>query len=464
MNPFRIVIVGGGITGLTAAYRLQAHAHRTGAPFEVHLFERDATPGGKLRTERIGGFLIEAGPDIFLARKPAALDLCRDLGLADRLRPTRPEHRRSYLRHGDRLIPLPEGLSGLVPTRLRPLLASPLLSLCGKLRLGLDLVLPPRRNTDDETIAAFISRRLGHEAYERLVDPLLGGIYGGGGDMLSLQATFPQLRTLERRHGSLIRGLLREASSTASGPAFLSFDEGMGTLPHALTAALTNVRIVTGQAVDSVEPAGQGYRVRAGQTILKADTVLLTTPAYVSARLVASFAPDLAGELASIPYGSTITLSVAFRREDVPHPLDGYGYIVPRREASSVLACTWASSKLPGRAPEGHTLFRLFLGRTDDETLFDRSDAELLALAREELRRTLGVTAPPLLHRLYRWRRAMPLYVLGHPERIERIEQLRRQWPGLHLAGAAFRGVGIPDSIRDAERAVDHIVMDLTKG
>ncbi|GIV61623.1 MAG: protoporphyrinogen oxidase [Rhodothermaceae bacterium] len=464
MRPFRIVIAGGGITGLAAAYRLQELARTHGLPLELHLFERDARLGGKILTERTGGFIVEAGPDIFLARKPAALDLCRELGLADRLRPTCPVRRGSYIRRGNRLYALPEGLSGLVPARLWPLIASPLLSPWGKLRLVLDTVLPARSGppvpggSDDESVAAFFTRRLGREAYERLVEPLLGGIYGGDGEQLSLRATFPRLRELERAHGSLIRGLKARPEHTTPESAFLSLAGGMAELTGALAAALTGVHVAAGRCVEAVEPAGGGYRIRAGGTSLEAEAVLLATPAYVSARLVAPFAPALAGELAAIPYGSIATLSLAYRLSDVPHPLDAYGYIIPRTEATPVLACTWSSSKLPERTPEGHALLRVFIAaRAGNDDLLDRPDEALLALARDELRATLGLTAVPVFHRLYRWQRAMPQYVLGHPERLDRIARHLDAHPGLYLAGAGYRGVGIPDCIRDAEHAARQI-------
>jgi oxygen-dependent protoporphyrinogen oxidase len=449
-SPPRVVVIGGGITGLTAAYRLQSLAREHRAPLDVRLLESTDRLGGKIRTARVDDFIVEEGPDIFLARKPWGVDLCREIGLEARLRPTNPERRGSLILRDGVLYPLPEGLSAMIPTRLKPFLRSPLLSPWGKIRMGADWLLPARSGDADESVAAFFSRRLGRELYEKIVDPLLGGIYGGSGDVLSLKATFPHLRDLEREHGSLLRGLLaRRKTPRKNGGAFVTLEGGMEELTATLARKLTGVRVTTGAPVRGLLPRARGFTVVTDHDRLDADAVLLTTPAYVSGALVAPFDDALARELGSIRYGSTVTLSLAYRLADVPRPLDAYGYIVPRSEGRPVLACTWSSTKIPGRAPEGTALLRVFLGRADDYETVGRPDDALLALAREELRATLGITAEPLFHHLHRWERAMPLYTLGHPERLDRIAGRLTAHPGLFLAGAAFHGVGIPDCIRD---------------
>ena len=450
--PPHVVIVGGGITGLAAAYRLQAQ------PIAVTLLEQSGRLGGKIQTERRDGFVVELGPDIFLARKPRGIGLCRDLGLADRIQETNTTRRGSYIQKDGELHRLPEGLSGLVPTRLGPMMRSPLLSARGKLRLAMDWIRPPRRDEADESVGGFITRRLGEEAYTNLVEPLLGGIYGGDGHTLSLQATFPQLRAAEREHGSLLRGLLKTRaapSPTASwGTAFVTLRDGMDALIAGLAAHLTGVDIRLNQPVHKVTRVGDGYAVHTGEAApVRADVVVITTPAHAAGPLLASLDGPLAEELSAIPHGSTMTLSMAFRAADVPRPLDAYGYIIPRSEGKPVLACTWSSTKIPGRAPEGMVLLRVFVGRSDLHAVFERNDEAILALARAELKAMLGITAMPLFYRLCRWRRAMPQYVLGHPERVARIEQRQAAHPGLFLAGASYRGVGIPDCIQDGERA-----------
>ncbi len=446
----RLAVIGGGITGLAAAFRLQSLARAHGAPLDVHLFESSNRLGGKISTTHIDGFTVEEGPDIFLARKPWGVNLCRALGLDDRVRPTNTERRGSLILRDGQLHPLPEGLSAMVPTRLKPFLRSPLLSPWGKIRMGADWLVPARSGDADESVASFFSRRLGREMYEKIVDPLLGGIYGGSGDVLSLKATFPHLRELERTHGSLLRGLLAGRKETAKrGGAFVTLEGGMKELPETLARKLTDVHVHLGTPVRALSRRADGFSVVTSEARYDADAVLVTTPAFVSAALVAGFDERLARALGSIRYGSTATLSLAFRLADVPRPLDAYGYIIPRSEGRPVLACSWSSTKIPGRAPEGMALLRVFLGRADDYETLGRPDDALLALAREELRETLGITAEPLFHHLHRWERAMPLYTLGHPERLDRIAARLASHPGLFLAGAAFHGVGIPDCIRD---------------
>ncbi len=458
----RVVIIGGGITGLAAAYRLQEEARAQRHPLAITLLEQAGRLGGKIRTERRDGFVLELGPDIFLARKPRGIGLCREIGLDERIQATNTAIRGSYIQKAGVLHRLPEGLSGLVPTRLGPMLKSPLLSPWGKLRLGLDWVRPPRRDEADESVAGFITRRLGGEAYANLVEPLLGGIYGGDGHALSLEATLPQLRAAERDHGSLLRGLLKKQADAkpdaAPSSAFVTLRGGMDELITGLAARLTDVDVQRHQPVRKIVRQGAAFVVHTGEMPpLTTDAVLVTTPARAAARLLAPLDGRLAEELDAIPHGSTITLSMAFRAADVPRPLDAYGYIIPRAEGKPVLACTWSSTKIPGRAPEDRVLLRVFLGRSEADDVFQQDDEAVVALARDEVKTMLGITAAPLFYRLCRWRRAMPHYVLGHLDRVARIEQRQAEHPGLFLAGAAYRGVGIPDCIHDGERAAGQV-------
>jgi len=334
--------------------------------------------------------------------------------------------------------------------------------------MGLDLLLPARGLDGDESLGAFISRRLGREAYEKLIEPLVSGIYAGDGDQLSLASTFPYLRDLELEHGSLARGALTRKQKRSAGgtkpqqgwrSAFLTPTTGLAEIVEALIAHLRDagVELRNGIAVSQVSKHDDRFEIAtegAGQ--IEADRVILATPAFVSGELLASLDPDLAADLQSIPYASTATISLAYRQADVPRPLDGYGYVIPRREGHLALACTWTSTKFPHRAPEGYALIRVFVGRAGQDVPWD--EASLLAIAREEARLTLGVTSEPLLARVFRWEKAMPQYNLGHPEVLQRIEAALERHPGLALAGNAYRGIGIPDCIRSGELAVDGIL------
>lgn len=441
------LIVGGGITGLAAAERLAG----AGAPFM--LVEASPWLGGKIATERVDGLVIEGGPDCFLAAKPAGVALARSLGLVERLRGTDPAYRRTYVRRGGRLHELPEGLTGLVPSRIAPLLRTRVLSPLGRLRAGCELLLPGRARADDESIAGFVTRRFGAEAYDWLVEPLLSGIYAGDGSALSLAATFPQLANLEREQGSVLRAMLRRAPARTPGPGnvpngFVTPAGGLGELVDALVARLPREAVRCGTAVTGIAGQGYAYRITLGDgTTMVARRLLLATPAHASARLLEALDPELSRELAAIPFVSTATVSLAFPASAVPRPLDGYGYVSPRAEGGPVVACTWTSNKFPDRVPAGKVLVRFFIGRAGDEAIVGAPDEQLVGLARNELAQLFGVTAAPALARVFRWPRSIPQYVVGHLPRLERIAGLAAGHPGLLLAGASYRGVGIPDCI-----------------
>lgn len=446
-----ITVIGGGITGLTAVYRLQQllpHA-------SIRLVERDGRLGGKLLTEQCEGYLIEGAADSFLSRKTAAIELCRELGIEGTLNGRHPQFNATFVRHNGQLYPLPSGLSGMIPTNFEALHDSAILSEAGKARLRQEPDLPPAGDIGEESMAQFITRRLGQEAYERLVEPLMSGIYGGDGAELSLQATFPQLRELEQEHGSLIRGLLAQPAATkAAYPPFVSPQTGMGTIVEALTQRLTHVQILTGKQVQAIGKANGRYTVTLenGQT-WSADAVILTTPAHATAQLFADLDPDLAQSHAAIPYGSSAIVSLAYEEASLGHPLNGYGYVIPRIAGTDVLACTWSSRKWAGRAPAGKVLVRVYMGRYGRADVLALSDEALIAMAQGELRQTLGITAVPELCRVARWPKAMPQYTLGHLQRVACIEARLRYHPGLFVAGAAYRGVGVPDCIRESNTA-----------
>ncbi len=397
--------------------------------------------------------MVEAAADSFLSRKERGVGLVEELGLGEELIGRRPEHHRTFVRRGNDLHPLPEGLTGLIPTNLDALERSDLLSPAGKERFSSEPDVPVAAGDEDESIASFVSRRFGREAYDALVEPLMTGIYGGDGDQLSLQATFPQLRALELEHGSVLRGL--PAPPPTDRPPFLSLRNGMGSLIAALVAGYERTEIlVGGEAVRVGRGAGYEVELADGETLV-ADGVVVATPAFVTAGLLADLDPELAAAHAGIPYASSVVVTLAFSCVDVV-PLDGYGYLVPRVEQTHVLACTWSSQKWDGRAPEGSVLIRVYAGRFGGHDALSKSDAELVALARDEVRH-VGISAEPTLTRIQRWPDGMPQYTLGHPGRLARIDAAVAEHPGLAVAGAAYRGVGVPDCILSGERAAESV-------
>ena len=461
----RIIVIGGGIAGLSAAY----YAKKNIPDATITVVESDARWGGKITTDRVtfddGQFIIEGGPDTFLASKPWGVALCKELGLGERFHGTNPNQKNTYVLHRNKLEPLPDGLAMMIPTNVEAILKTQLVSWFGKARMGFDFVQPAKAVNGDESLGTFVSRRLGREAYENLIEPLMSGIYAGDGDRLSLASTFPYLRDLETKYGSLARGALKMRAQSngktvqGSRSAFLTPTTGLAEIVEALVKYLQNndVSLRLNTSVSKIAKIDARYIVKLeDDSSFEFDSVILATPAYVSGTLLASLDPELAMTLKSIPYASTATVSLAYRQSDLPRPLDGYGYVIPRREGRKALACKWTSTKFPHRAPEGYALIRVFVGRAGQDIPWNEN--ELLELAREELKLTLGISAEPLLSRVFMWDKAMPQYNLGHPEILKRIEAALESHPGLALAGNGYRGIGIPDCIHSGELAVKKIV------
>jgi oxygen-dependent protoporphyrinogen oxidase len=479
-----IVIAGGGITGLAAAYAIATNSQANAAGVRCTLVEADARLGGKLLTERIDGCLVENGPDSLLATKPWAADLCRQLGLGDRLIPTRPG-RAVYVCYRGRLHTLPEGMAFGIPTRLGPMVRTGLLTPAEKVRAAADLILPRRRDRRDETIGEQLRRRLGDAVVDRLAGPLLGGIYAGDPDALSVRATFPLLAEWEATHRSLIVAALsrrraREVAAAAEtagaagqapagrhgpSPMFLSLAGGLGEMVARLEASLGTTTLLSGRRVQRIDRRGDGptpYEVVLDNgRRLVAGAVLLATPAYVSAGLLEPLTPSVAAALRHIPYVSTAAVTLAFRRAEVDHPLDGHGFVVARGERLAITACTWTSSKWPYRAPPEIALIRCYLGKAGREDVVDENDGRLTDLVRADLRATMGIDAPPLFTRVARWIKAMPQYPAGHLERLTDIDAGLDALPGVALAGAGYRGIGIPDCIRQGTEAAGRLVAHL---
>ncbi len=478
----RIVIIGAGITGLAAAW----YAERRNLPCDVVLVERDPRTGGKIRTDRLavasppvpnassedgGFFLFEAGAESILSRKPAAIELCQELGIENSLIGTTSRRHGSFVFHRGRLYPLPAGFTGLVPGNPQAVLDSDLLSPAGKARFCDEPNIAPLDTGRDESIAAFMKRRYGEEAFELLIDPLAGGIFAGNTALLSLDATFPSLRERERIDGSLGAGTAaptqRGASPAAAvHPPFVTFPDGMSTFVEQISKRLERTEIRMNLGALSVErrkgSAGVRYRVETdGETGIDADTVLLATPAYESGRLLSGLSPTAGENLAGIPYASTANVYLAFRFPAAVEILDGYGYIVPSVDNGLFTASTWTSSKWPGRAPAGYTVVRFYAGRFGSVGALDLTDSELVSRACDELERATGITATLDLSRVYRWDRAIPQYNIGHLDRVNHLRACEQEMPGIYLAGAAYDGVGIPDCINSARESVGKIARHL---
>ena len=454
-----VAIVGGGISGLAAAHALTKRGVR------FTLLEAQPRFGGVIRTERESGFILEAGPDALLAQKPEGVALCRELGLGDRLVPTNPDARTVFVSRRGRLHPLPEGMMLAVPTRALPFLRSGLFSWPGKLRMGLELLIPASSDGADESIASFLRRRFGQECVDRLGEPLLAGIHAGDPEQLSIRATFPRFVELERRHGSLIRGMWASApaSSTASS-GFVSLKDGLGELVTALADRLPAASLRKATPVRWVHRSGAGLTVVVGGgATLSVRAVVMAAPAPKAASILEPLAPETAAFLADIVFASTATILLGYRRADVTHPLNGYGFVVPRSEGSLVSALSFVSTKLLGRAPEGHVLLRAFVGGMRDPKALELEDAALVAAVVQELTPLLGLRAEPVLTRVFRWPSATPQMQVGHLERLAAIEPEVATIPGLFLSGAGLRVTGIPDCIADGTRAGEAAAAYLTR-
>lgn len=474
-RPRTVVIVGGGISGLATAFSLQEQAAQAGLSIRCTILESDPSWGGKIVTHRIGDIVTEAGPDSFLSQKQAGLDLCMKLGLADQLINTNETGKKACVLHRGRLQDLPEGLLSFVPKQLGSFLHSGLLSWSGLARMGLEFAVPPGSPRDDESLAAFLRRRFGVQAYERLLEPLMAGIYAGDAEQMSLRATFPRFFELEQQHGSIIRGMMvakKSASSSASSQPrrtmFVSLKNGLSELVSALTTRLMQqgVELRAGVRADAL-------RVRSHElgrwmydlilqdgSALSAESVVLATPAYVSADLLRPLTPIAGGLLDLIPYASTATIAMAFPRT-LTSAIDGFGFIIPRREQRHLIAATWTSLKWPHRAPSDQLLVRCYVGGVGREDILQRDDQVLVATVREELANICGIKAEPIYTEVNRWWKAMPQYTIGHLDRLTQLDVALSRYPGLVLTGAAYRGVGIPDCIRDGAEAAERVIHNL---
>ncbi len=464
----RIAIIGGGISGLAAAFALEEH-RRSGAAVEYTLFESTPRLGGVLRTEYIDGCVVEAGPDSFVTEKPWAADLARALGLGDQLIGSNDVDRKTYILTRGRLVEMPDGLMFMVPTKILPTGLSPLFSWKTKLRMTQELFHPPRarfgdKNDHDESVAAFVERHYGAEMVERLADPLLSGVYGGEAANLSVRAVLPRFAEMERTHGSLGRAMLAARRKVSQGskkpapPLFTSLKNGMQHLAETVVSRLTPASLLTGAKVEAVQREAGSWVVSAGMKSDQFDSVIIALPGPAASQVLRMVSAELCNELAAIQYSSSITVGLGYDR-DVRHSLPpGFGFLVPRSEGKRLLAATFVHNKFPHRAPEDRALLRCFFAGSNAENVWPLTDNQIVGIVRNELQQIVGLSAEPLFARVYKWKSAMAQYGVGHLDRLDRIERLRLQLPGLALAGNAYRGIGVPDCVRSGSDAAKQVL------
>ena len=440
-----VAIVGAGVSGLAAAYELGKRKR------SVVVFERSQRPGGVILTERVGEFTIDAGPDSLLVQKSAAVVLCNELGLGDRLFPTRLPRTAFVLRDGE-LHPLPAASILGFPTRLKPLFASSLFDLPAKFRMAAEVFVPRGTGIRDESIAGFVRRRFGREAVTYVAEPLLAGIHAGDVERLSMRALFPRLIEAEARAGSVVRAFRRERGPHNADGVFRSFPNGLAELIDGLMKAVPKESVRLGSTVTRIEE-GDGFTIHIeGRTPVRASAVILAIPGFAAADLLRQNDPELSTACGAIRYLSTATVVFAFPRGAVAHDLNGTGFVVPRVEQINITAGAWISSKWPQRAPEGQALVRAFLGGARDPGVLSRTDEELTRIALTDLTKILGIRGAPIMTRVYRWDRSSPQQEVGHGDLMSRIDARLAAHPGLFVSAAGFRGVGIPDCIADARQ------------
>ncbi len=469
----KIVIIGGGIAGLAAAHRLQEEIDRGGS-LDCVVLEATNQFGGKIATERFDGFVIERGPDSFISQKPAAVEMCKKLGLGDRLVGTNQEQTKTYVYTGKKLVTMPDGLSLMIPTKFLPFAFTPLFSLQGKARMALDLIIPKKRGNGDESLASFVRRRMGEEALRKMAEPMLAGIYASDPETMSIHSTFPMFVQTEKKYRSLILGMLaRKRQQLMQKPAppgpgknhqpfslFMTLKNGLGEMVDAVIEKSPDVTFRTDAKVQEVtKGTSTSWRVvlEDGDTI-DADSVMFATPAKLSAGFLQPIAPKVADLLNQIKYVSTATVTLAYRKEGFSHPLNGFGFVVPRTEGRKILACTWTSSKFPHRTPDGFVMLRCFVGGALNEDLAEQEEDAIRKMVKKELADLMGIHQEPEICKVFHNKKSNVQYRVGHAALIESVQKELQAFPGLFLTGSAYTGIGIPDCIQNGTRAAESVI------
>ena len=460
----KIIIIGGGIAGLAAAYRIQREIS-SGTPLECSLLEGGDQFGGKIATERSEGFVIERGPDSFISQKPAAIQLCKQLGIEGHLVGTNPETPRTYVYTGGKLVTMPDGLSLMIPTKFLPFALTPLFSLAGKTRMAFDLLIPKKMDESDESLASFIRRRMGEEALRKMAEPMLAGIYASDPETMSIGSTFPMFVETERKYRSLILGMLARKKAmllnAKKRPAnnytlFMTLKEGLGEMVEAIIKKSPDIQFQSGARVESISKKEGDWCVNLeGGGENKAQALILATPGHITARLLQPVAPNAAEILKQIKYVSTATITLAYKREGFSHALDGFGFVVPKCEGRSILACTWTSSKFPHRAPQGYVMLRCYLGGALQEDIAEKDEQTLATLVMQDLKKIMGIEEEPVFCKVFHNRKSNVQYHVNHSEHIDSIMKDLERFPGLFLAGSAYRGIGIPDCIQNGNQSAE---------
>ena len=467
MTDKKIVIIGGGISGLATAYSLEEIARKKGESISITLFEKNNRIGGNILTERTDGFLIEGGPDCFLSEKPWAIQLCERLGMGESLLRTNDEYRKTYILLNGHLHELPEGVILMIPTEIFPLLKSNLISLSGKIRMGMELFIPKKESSADESLSQFVRRRLGQEALDKIAAPLVAGVHAEDPDTMSVKSRFPRFVQMEEEYGSLIKGMIakrremRRAGSKGNKPKytmFMTLKDGLSEMPATIVQNLKMTKILTNREVAGVDKRDIFKISLKNGEVLDADTVVFATPSYETASLLTGINDSISALLNKIPYASTATVSLAFKKESISNPMNGFGFLVPRQEKRRITGATWVSRKFSYRSPDDSVLIRCFIGGSHNEKLVFLNDKDMIEMVKGELRDIMGITSEPLLTRIYRWEKAMPQYTIGHEERLSILDKKLSEYPGMFLTGSSYRGSGISECIKDGQLTAESVL------
>ncbi|MZH42439.1 MAG: protoporphyrinogen oxidase [Nitrospinae bacterium] len=465
----KIIIIGGGIAGLAAAFRIQKEIS-SGSDLECILLEGADRFGGKIATERSDGFVIERGPDSFISQKPAAIQFCQQLGIGDSLVSTNPETPNTYVYTGGKLVTMPDGLSLMIPTKFLPFALTPLFSLPGKIRMAFDLLIPKKSDKSDESLASFVRRRMGEEALKKMAEPMLAGIYASDPESMSIGSTFPMFVETERKYRSLILGMLARKKAMLLNSSkrpksnfslFMTLKDGLGEMVAAAITKSPDIQFKSGARVESIVGSAGNWSVGLeGGVKYKADALILATPGHITARFIESVSPKAAELLKQIKYVSTATVTIAYKKEGFSHALDGFGFVVPKCEGRSILACTWTSSKFPHRTPDGYVMLRCYLGGALQEDIAEKDEKTMADLVKQDLKEIMGIKEEPVFCKVYHNRKSNVQYHVNHSERIDSI--MGELQEGIFLAGSAYRGIGIPDCIQSGTRSAEAAIELMT--